>query len=179
MLRSLLRLDSNTGKLFWEERDISLFRDGGKSAEHSMKVWNKRYAGKQALTASHRGLYLCGSINYSNMFAHRVVYALYHGHWPRFTVDHIDGNGINNVPSNLRDVEHAENMKNIRISSRNKSGFTGVSFSKVCRKYEARIQVDGRPMILGYFDKASDASTERTKANAQFGYHNNHGRPAQ
>lgn len=44
---------------------------------------------------------------------HRIIYAMHYGRTIKDLVDHIDGNRLNNDPSNLRDVDHATNMNNL------------------------------------------------------------------
>jgi hypothetical protein len=47
-----------------------------------------------------------------NYLAHRVVWSIVHGANPLHVIDHINGNRGDNRPGNLRDVTHAENMRN-------------------------------------------------------------------
>lgn len=44
--------------------------------------------------------------------AHRVAWALYHGRWPKHTIDHINRDGTDNRIQNLRDVPQAVNNRN-------------------------------------------------------------------
>jgi hypothetical protein len=82
-------------------------------------------------------------------YVHRVLYFLAHGVEPEI-IDHIDGNPLNNVLSNLRAATHMENMQNAhRVRSDSLSGLKGVC--KVSRGWEARIVVDGRRIRLGRF----------------------------
>lgn len=177
LLMRLVRLDINTGLLYWLRRDKDMFSDSeSRSAEHKANNWNSQYAGKQAFTALHRGRYFVGAINCANFFAHRVAFAVYHGKWPQFFIDHIDGNGFNNRPSNLRDVQHCENMRNVKMHKDNSTGFIGVSFSKSINKYEARIHVNGRPLVIGYFDTPEAAGAARRSSSQSHCFHENHGR---
>lgn len=48
VLRKLLEYEPNTGKLYWKLRDPSMFNDTkARTAEHTCKIWNMRYAGKE------------------------------------------------------------------------------------------------------------------------------------
>lgn len=79
-------------------------------------------------------------------------------------VDHIDGNGLNNQRSNLRNVTHAENIQNQRVQRRSKSGYRGVTYFPNCGKWKrkkpwrARIKVDGDDTTIGYFSTPEEAA---------------------
>ena len=75
---------------------------------------------------------------------HRVVWAMTHGHWPDHDLDHIDGNRLNNSPSNLRKSTQALNMRNTARRSDNTSGVRGVSWDKQRGMWRARIEVAGK-----------------------------------
>lgn len=61
---------------------------------------------------------------------HRVVWMLHNGLLDENdVVDHIDGDPSNNTIANLRLVSVAENQRNVKKSSRNKSGTTGVCYT--------------------------------------------------
>lgn len=57
---------------------------------------------------------------------HNVVFALHYGRWPDHTIDHIDGNGLNNNPSNLREATTSQNRFNIGVYKNNKLGVKGI-----------------------------------------------------
>ena len=50
------------------------------------------------------------------MFAHRLAWFWVHGAWPVGVIDHIDGVTTNNAIANLRDVDHALNMQNLKTA---------------------------------------------------------------
>lgn len=61
------------------------------------------------------------------LVAHRIVWGLEHGKIPdHFLIDHIDGNPLNNHPSNLRCVPANLNNKNKKIYKNNKTSCVGV-----------------------------------------------------
>ena len=57
------------------------------------------------------------------------------------TVDHIDGNKLNNQRSNLRICSHAQNSRNRKRGKNNTSGYKGVSLHKKTGKWSAQIQL--------------------------------------
>lgn len=72
-------------------------------------------------------------------------------------VDHIDGNGLNNVRENLRLVSHKENMANQRKRA-GKSKYRGVYFNKSHGKWRAQIQIEGKRTYLGSFASEIEAA---------------------
>lgn len=62
--------------------------------------------------------------------AHRIVWALHFPITLDGLIDHIDGNPFNNKISNLREVPHSVNARNMKKKRSNKSGVTGVHFKK-------------------------------------------------
>jgi hypothetical protein len=87
------------------------------------------------------------------------------------TVDHINGNKLDNTIDNLRWCSQAENTRfdNHKIRSNNTSGFRGISFDKRCSKYQAEISFDGKRIYVGKFDTLEMAIQERNK---HIMYHN-------
>ena len=98
------------------------------------------------------------------------------GKWPNGEVDHINGIRDDNRWCNLRDVTKSENQRNAKIRKVNTSGFNGVDFHTKHNKWRARIYVDGRSELLGYFSNFFVACCVRKAAEQEHGYHPNHGR---
>jgi hypothetical protein len=82
-------------------------------------------------------------------------------------VDHIDGDGLNNRRANLRAVTHAQNMKNQRLRSDNKSGCPGVAFHKRDGVWQAYIDNDGVRHNLGYHKCITSAAAAYREASAK------------
>lgn len=116
------------------------------------------------------------SINGKNFPEHRLVLCHVNGQMPRNTVDHIDGNGLNNTLSNLRDVTPHENLKNSKLSKRSKSGVPGVRWCKRRGCWRVTIGVDGKRKEIGRSSDFEKAVAARRAAEAEYGYHPNHGR---
>ena len=171
--RRLLRYEPRTGNLVWLHRAPSTF-----STERAAKIWSAQYPGKVAGCAHKSSGYWHIKIKKTQYQAHRLVWLIVHGRWPVGEIDHINGNKTDNRIANLRDVSHAENGKNLMLSKRNNSGAVGVSFYSPRNKWVAKITVDSREIHLGYFEKKSDAIAARSSACRDYGFHENHGRPA-
>ena len=72
--------------------------------------------------------------------------------------DHINGNGLDNRRSNLREATPAQNGQNRRRGLDNRSGFKGVSWNARDRKWQAHIRVNGPQRSLGYYETAEEAA---------------------
>lgn len=178
-LRQLLRYEPETGKLFWLERPASFFKTGRDdyTPDRSAKSWNKRYAGKEALTARHPHTgHMTGRLLSRVAFSHRVAWALHVGRWPDGEVDHIDGNPENNRASNPREVSRTENARNRARQHDNTSGTSGVSWHARIGAWQVRIGHLGKRIHLGYFENREEAVAARIASEAALGYHVNHGR---
>lgn len=79
------------------------------------------------------------------------------------TIDHADGNKLNNKRSNLRQCSQAENARNTKLAKNNSSGFKGVSLD-VNGKWRARIWKDRKEIRIGTFSNIEDAVAAYDKA---------------
>ncbi len=83
--------------------------------------------------------------------AHRLAWFYMTGAWPKYQIDHIDGNKCNNVFSNLRDVEQSVNKHN-RFQPYNNSELGVLGIYKYGNKYLAAIRHNNVLTKLGVFD---------------------------
>lgn len=74
-------------------------------------------------------------------------------------VDHIDGDTLNNVRSNLRICTPQQNRFNQKTPSTNTSGFKGVLVDKRFNKtvYRAKMEINGKYISLGKYDTPEEA----------------------
>ena len=87
---------------------------------------------------------------------HRAVYFLNTGVDPEEkTVDHEDGNGLNNKISNLRLATLSQNQDNRKKQKNNTSGVTGLYWHKRKNKYQPSIICNGKLLDLGSFNKSN------------------------
>lgn len=85
-------------------------------------------------------------------------------------IDHIDGNGLNNLRINLRFVSVAGNQHNQHIKQTGRhnkqptSKFPGVYWHKRMRKWAAKIRLFGKNIHLGYYDDEQKAANRYLSA---------------
>lgn len=100
----------------------------------------------------------CRARNSNNVYMHRLILNA----MPHETIDHRDGDALNNRKSNLRRATLAGNNQNARIRKDNSSGFKGVQIAsgngKRTGKWKATIRFNGKTLHLGIFERAEDAA---------------------
>lgn len=160
-LKKLLHYDPETGAFTW-------LRITSNRVKVGMEVGS-------ILNSSCGKSYIETRICCKRYLIHRLAFLYMTGSLPSEEVDHIDGNGCNNKWINLRKSDRSENQKNIRRRIDNKSGITGVYWSKNRCKWIAQISLNGRIKFLGNFDNIFDAACVRKSAHIKHGYHVNHG----
>jgi len=172
-LNLLLTYDPDTGYLYWKER---YYEDFPHLKSNNVDSFNTRCANKPALRCIGSGGYYVGRVLTKQYLAHRVIWKMNNGDWPKHQIDHIDGDKLNNRLCNLREASSRENSRNFPLGCNNKTGFFGVYQIK-SGKWLARIQGDnGQQVHLGYFDTLEEAAQCRKEAEMKYGYHENHGR---
>ena len=164
VLHDLLRYDADTGKLHWRHRPRQYFK-----CERDYLAWNAQRAGREALTALDSNGYCNGAIFNRRYKAHRVAFAIHHGRWPEQQIDHINRIKTDNRAENLRDCSGTVNKRNIGRRSNNKSGITGVCWSR--GRWRASITIQGKSKHLGMFKRIEDAvAARKTAETGLYGY---------
>lgn len=106
---------------------------------------------------------------------HRIIFYIENGYLPEI-VDHIDGDKLNNKPSNLRAATKGQNNRNSKTPKTNKSGVKGVHWCKTREKWTASIFYRKNKIFLGYFDCIDDAENKvRNSREELHGEFCNHG----
>ena len=82
-------------------------------------------------------------------------------------IDHINRNRLDNRKENLRKCTQQENLRNVSLSTRNKSGFLGVYLNQN-KKWVAQIKINKKMKYLGSFDNIEDAVITRLKAEKEY-----------
>lgn len=172
-LREFVSYDPESGVLIWKKRDRKHFKSDG-----SFKRFNAVFAGRPTFTERHASGYYCGTVMGRRLLAHRVAWAVHYGEWPRYGVDHINGDPRDNRITNLRDVPQSLNTRNQRRHKDNKSGYTGVYYNDRCGKWSASIQVNYKSRHIGLFKCVTSAAVARRLEEQRNNFHHNHGRMA-
>lgn len=159
-VRQILDYNPDTGVFTWRERPCEHFK-----TMRACSTWNSRYAGTVAGTLDGKGYYQIG-INQKLYRTHRLAWLWMTDSWPKDKIDHRDTCRSNNRWVNLREATQGQNLANMNLSRRNKSGFKGVSWKSSARKWQVFIQ----GCYLGLFDedKLEDAATAYAKAASEF-----------
>jgi len=87
------------------------------------------------------------------LYMHRVIMGAETG----VTVDHINGDRLDNRRSNLRLATQSQNCAN-RRKIISKSGYKGIGFNSWKQKFYARVVREGHTTHLGYHDTAEEAA---------------------
>ena len=77
-------------------------------------------------------------------------------------IDHINGDRRDARRRNLRKCSHAENQRNRKCNSNNRSGFKGIH--KTGERWRATIKCDGKRYSLGQFSSPEEAHAAYCKA---------------
>ncbi|EBM4325209.1 HNH endonuclease [Salmonella enterica] len=171
-LHECFSYNDNTGMLYWRKRPVSHFIRG-----FSYKGWNLCHAGKEVNSLSNRKgklQYYKVGLNGTSYQVHRIIFKMFYDEEPE-SIDHIDGNGLNNRISNLQRATPLTNSRNMRRFKTNKSGITGVSWNKGTGKWRACISIKGKTRCLGYYASIHDAKDAYLKAKERYGFHKLHG----
>lgn len=157
----LFRYDPETGNLFWKVKPCAKGRV---------------YAGDEIGAGQPEHDYIRTSYRRKKYLAHRIIFEMFNGPIPEgMEVDHINRKRRDNRLSNLRLVNHRDNMRNMPRLNTNTSGVTGVCWFKRDCRWRAVIVIDRRQKHLGYFDSFEEAAEARKAAEIKYGFHKNHG----
>lgn len=120
--------------------------------------------------------YWCVCLYGKHYYAHRIIWEMHNNQvLDGYQIDHINHDRLDNRIENLRLVTVTENNRNQSKFKTNKSGATGVYWSRQRRKWIAAIWNNNKIKYLGGFDDIADAIAARKSAENELGYHENHG----
>ena len=89
--------------------------------------------------------------------AHRLAWFYMHMAWPEGAIDHINGKRDDNRIGNLRIANHSQNQANSKVRANNKTGFKGIYLHKLSGLYMARVTVNRKSILVGYYKDPQEA----------------------
>lgn len=134
-----------TGRLFRKMRD-GTYKETG----------TERSDGHRIIGYNHK--------NYRTTF---VIWLLKYGRPPIGLVEHENTIASDDRLSNLREATQSQNMANISVTKRSKSGVKGVVLDKVRNKWAVYIGKDYKTYNIGRFDTLDEAIEARVKAHQE------------
>jgi hypothetical protein len=152
---SLLRYNPRTGELTWRAPAPSGRRPGDIAGAAGGR---KHFLRIKVVVDGHPA------------YAHHIAWLLMTGRWPKTLITFRDGDGTNCRWRNLMATTIKRLHTHNRIYRNNTSGYRGVNWHSVMRKWFARIKVDKREIFLGYFPSKKGAIAARKRAAKRYGY---------
>jgi hypothetical protein len=158
LLKHLFDYDKETGNLIWKVSNGNNQKIGDIAGSLNAKVG-----------------YIRVGINGKKYLAHRLIFLYHKGYLPK-TIDHINGDKVDNRIENLRAVTASQNQHNRKINSNNTSGYKGVYYYKPLNKWCANIRLEYKRIHLGYYKTPEEAAEVLRKAREELhGNFANHG----
>ena len=137
-------VDYERGQLFW--KNVSKYhreKNGREAGNPRMGGGGKRYWiirwNRQALKRGH------------------LIFFLGHDRWPRPFLDHINGDSLDDRPSNLREATATQNAWNHKKRAKRSTLPMGVRLVPHSGRYQARIAYNKRMLHLGTYDTPEQA----------------------
>lgn len=162
IVKELIDVDFDKGILWWKKRTMKWFMHC-KFPHRDVSKWNSTNMGNLAFNCIDSKGYKYGCIMNNLQRAHQMVYLLYHKRMPTI-IDHMNGDKLDNSIHNIREVSREINMRNTKMFSTNKTGYTGVSWCNRDKVYRATIQINRKTKHLGNFNNKEDAYKARKEA---------------
>lgn len=164
------RFDPNEIILYNDYAELILYYNDGSEKDRTIinlddvdnckkHKWHKKHSNN----GKH---YVFTRINGQPVRLHRFVLNFYD---LKLEIDHINGNSMDNRKNNLRKVTHQKNMQNQRKLPRNNtSGYIGVGWNKLNKKWDAQIKTNKKVFYLGSFEKIEDAIEARKNGEKKY-----------
>lgn len=149
-VRELFEYDLTDGHLRWKAS--------------RQKVNKGQIAGYVSKSDGYR--YVC--FNGHDFLAHRLIWFIVTGQWPKCQIDHFDRDRSNNRWTNLREATNSQGGMNKATAQKNNKS-TGVRGVDIRRgKYRVRIHVDGVEIVIGRFLTIEEAKAARQEAEEKY-----------
>ncbi|HTQ99641.1 MAG TPA: HNH endonuclease signature motif containing protein [Candidatus Acidoferrum sp.] len=149
-IRTIFKYAPTTGMLFWK-----------------VTLSKRAPAGMRAGTLDDQGRIKIG-IRGKEYFAHRIIWVLVTGKWPKFEIDHRNQIKSDNRWHNLREATSSQNHRNRGVPKNNQSGYKGVCYDNSKQAWLATINIKAkgrkRHIHIGWFSTAKKAAAAYKEA---------------
>jgi hypothetical protein len=136
-------------KRVWYDSQTGLF--------HTLKDTGRSKVG-DVVTNVRKDGYCRVNVFGEKLLAHRLAWFYVHAEWPKFDIDHIDGNPSNNTLSNLRVLARNENLQNIRkVRKNSQTGVNNVSWHTARQRFVVQLLHLGEHKFGGQFSDIDSA----------------------
>lgn len=99
-------------------------------------------------------------INHKQINIHNLILVKKDG----LMIDHINRNTLDNRKCNLRYATYSQNSINRKLQKNNTSGYRGVHWFKITKKWKAKITCNKKRIYLGYYKSKIEAAKAYNKA---------------
>jgi hypothetical protein len=128
-----------------------------------LSQWKWHYEGRYAARRNYIG-FINGKNKGKKVYMHKELLKPEGG----LDVDHINRNKLDNQRENLRVLSRSKNVFNRDKLETNTSGYTGVYWLKLKKRWRASIEVENTKVYLGTFVDKSDAIKKRRDAELRY-----------
>jgi HNH endonuclease/AP2 domain len=128
------------------------------------KVIKGKIAGYVSKSDGYR--YVC--INQNDLLAHRIIWLMMTGKWPKCQIDHKNRVRDDNRWINLRESTNGQNTINQEVRKDNQLGAKGIWYDEKRNQYRVKIQVKGKSYTIGRYNTLEEAKEWRKLAEEEF-----------
>jgi hypothetical protein len=133
-LKELLNYNPDTGEFTWLKTNSNRIKIGDIAGYND-----------------HNGYRIIRVLKKKQYKAHILAWLYVTGEYPKQFIDHINNVPSDNRWSNLRLANNSQNGANRLKYQNNKSGYKGVSWCKISKKWKAQITHNGKTKYIGLF----------------------------
>jgi hypothetical protein len=140
------------------------YKDGSLYWKNLVK--GSRYNGRVAGVDNGKG-YRQIRIAGKHIYAHRVIFFIHHGRWPKEQIDHINKDNTDNRIENLRECSRSQNHMN-RKDKPGRDLPRNVYLEPSTNKYRVVLRLNNVPMSFGCYKTVEQAKSVARQAREKY-----------